>query len=333
MTSANKQDKMALRRALMIVLILVVAYPGRAEQAKRIYRIGYLSLGFRNQPREKTFEDALQSLGYVEGQTIAIEWRYAQEQLERLPELASELVRLKMDVILTSGGYPAVQAAKDVTSAIPIVMVGVSDAVELGFVKSLAHPGGNITGMSNFAPELSGKLVELTKEAIPKAARVAVFIYGPSPNWKLYFKQMDGTAQSLRVQLLPFQISGPDAIESSFETANSKRADALIIPGSAFLNLYRQRIITFATQNRLPTIAFSARWAEDGCPLSYGPNIAEFNRRAAVFVDKIFKGAKAADIPVERPTKFELVINLKAAKQIGLPIPPNVLGRADRVIR
>ena len=324
---------MALRRALMIVLILVVAYPGRAEQAKRIYRIGYLSLGFRNQPREKTFEDALQSLGYVEGQTITIEWRYAQEQLDRLPELASELVRLKVDVILTSGGYPAVQAAKNATSAIPIVMVGVSDAVELGFVKSLAHPGGNITGMSNFAPELSGKLVELTKEAIPKAARMAVFVYASSPNWELYFKQMDGTAQALGVQLLAFQIREPDEIEGSFEKAKNKRADALIIPASAFLNLYRHRIVRLATQNLLPLIGFAATWAEEGCFLAYGPSTAEFNRRAAVFVDKILKGAKPADLPVEQPTKFELVINVKAAKQIGLTIPPNVLARADRVIK
>jgi putative ABC transport system substrate-binding protein len=317
----------------MIVVILVFAYPARAEQAKRIHRIGYLSLGFRNQSREKAFEDALQSLGYVEGQTIAIEWRYAQEQLDRLPELASELVHLQVDVILSAGGYPAVQAAKNATSTIPIVMFGVSDAVALGFVKSLAHPGGNTTGLSNLAPELSAKLLELAKEIIPKASRIAVLAYSAAPNWKLYSNQMEGTARSLGVQLLPFQITEPDQIERSFDAAKSQRADALIIPASAFLSLYRQRVIRLAIENQLPTIGFSAAWAQAGCLLTYGPDTTAFNRRAAIYVDKILKGANPAELPVERPTKFELVINLKTAKQIGLTIPPNVLARADRVIK
>jgi ABC-type uncharacterized transport system substrate-binding protein len=323
---------MVLCRALLVV-ILIVAYPARADQGMKTHRIGFLSLGFRNQSREKAFGDALQLLGYIEGQTIAIEWRYAQEQLHLLPELARELVRLQLDVILTAGGYPAVQAVKDVTSTIPIVMFGVSDAVELGFVKSLAGPGGNITGISNVAPELSGKLLELTKEAIPKASRMVVFAYSSSPNWKLYFKQMEGTARSLGVQLLAFQIGKPDEIESSFHTAMSKRADALVVPSSAFLNLYRKHIIGLATQNRLPAMGFTRTWADEGSLLAYGPNFSEFNQRAAIYVDKILKGANPADLPVERPTKFEFVINLKTAKQIGLIIPPNVLARADRVIR
>ena len=332
-TTANKQDKMALGRALMIAIILIVAYPVRAEQARKIYRVGYLFLGFRNQGREEALKDSLRSLGYIDGQTVTIEWRYAQEHLDRLPELASELVRLHMDVILTGGGYPAVQAVRNATSTVPIVMLGVSDAVELGFVKSLARPGGNITGMSNFAPELSGKLLELTKEAIPQAWRAAVFAYSSSPNWKLYFKQMHGTAQFLGMQLLAFRISKPDQIESSFEIARKKRADALIVPGSAFLSLYRGRIIRLATQNQMPVISFSAAWAEGGSLLSYGPTAGDFNRRAAIYVDKILKGARPADLPIEQPTKFELVINLKTAKQIGLNIPPNLLARADRVVQ
>jgi putative ABC transport system substrate-binding protein len=272
-----------------MILIVILAYPAGAQQTKKTYRLGYLSLGFRNQSRERAFGEALQSLGHLEGQTIAVEWRYGQEQLDRLPELASELVRLQVDVILTAGGYPAVQAVKNATSSTPIVMVGVSDAVELGFVKSLAHPGGNITGMSNFAPELSGKLLELAKEAIPKASRMAVLSYSSSPNWKLYFKQMEGTARSLGVQILAFQISEPDEIERSFDAARSKRAAAVIVPGSAFLNLYRQRIIRLAIEEQLPAIGFNATWAEDGCQLAYGPSTAEFNRRAAIYVDKFLK--------------------------------------------
>lgn len=297
---------MILCRAFMI-LVLVVPYPAGAQQAKKIHRIGFLALGFRNQPREKAFVKALQSLGYAEGKTIAIEWRYAQEELDRLPELATELARLHVDVILTSGGYPAVQAAKNVTATIPIVMIGVSDAVELGFIKSLPRPGGNVTGMSNFAPEISGKLVELTKEAIPKTSRIAAFAYSSSPNWKMYFKEMDATARTLGVQFLGFQINQPKEIESS--------------------------LIALATKKLLPLIGFAPMWAEDGSLLSYGPSPADFLRHAAIYVDKILKGAKPAELPVVQPTKFELVVNLKTAKQIGLTIPPNVLARADKVIQ
>src|SRR5436309_1883515 len=193
-------------------------------------------------------------IGYIEGQTIAIEWRYAHENFDRLPELATEIVRLKVDVIVTSGGNPTVRAVKNATTTIPIVMTGVSDAVELGFVASLARPGGNITGTSILAPELSGKLVELTKEAIPKASRMAVLAYSSSPNWKLYFKQMEGPARSLGVQLLAFQLGAPDEIDSVFGTLRSKRAEAVIIPASGFLSLYRKRITELAAQSRLPAI-------------------------------------------------------------------------------
>jgi putative tryptophan/tyrosine transport system substrate-binding protein len=313
-------------------LLFALSLSAEAQQPKKIPRIGYITTRAAPGAGEKAFLQGLQSLGYIEGKTIAIEWRFAQEKFDRLPDLASELVRLKVDVIVTSGGYPTVQAVKNATTTIPIVMPGVSDAVELGFVASLARPGGNITGISVLAPELSGKLLELAKEAIPKASRVAVLAYS-GLNWKLYFKQMDGTARSLGVQLLAFQVREPDEIESAFDAARSKRADALVVPSSGFLSLYRERICELAAQSRLPAIASPGAWAEQGCLLAYGPTSFETYRRAATYVDKILKGAKPAELPVEQPMKFELVINLKTAKQIGLTIPPNVLARADKVIR
>jgi putative ABC transport system substrate-binding protein len=230
-------------KCLLIMLtafILIFAHVVHAQQPKKVPRIGYLTTRSGAGGGEKAFLRGLQSLGYIEGQTITIEWRFAQEKFDRLPELASELVRLKVDVIVTSGGYRTVQAVKNATTTIPIVMPGVSDAVELGFVDSLARPGGNITGLSVLAPELSGKLLELAKEAIPKASRVAVLAYSASPNWELYFKQMDGAARSLGVQLLAFQLREPDEIESAFDAARNKRADALVVPSSGFLSLYRE---------------------------------------------------------------------------------------------
>jgi putative ABC transport system substrate-binding protein len=317
---------------MLTAFILASVHLAHAQQPKKIPRIGYLATRSAPSTSEKAFLQGLQAMGYIEGQTIVIEWRFAQEKFDRLPDLANDLVGLKVDVIVTSGGYPTVQAAKNATTTIPIVMGGVSDAVELGFVASLARPGGNITGTSVLAPELSGKLLELAKEAIPKASRVAVLAYS-GRNWKLYFKHMDGTARSLGVQLLAFQVRGPDEIESAFDTARSKRADALIIPSSGFLSLYRERIVELAAQSRLPAIASTGTWAEQGCLLAYGPSSAESYRRAATYVDKILKGAKPADLPVEQPMKFEFIINLKTAKQIGVTIPPNVLARADKVIR
>jgi len=318
---------------MLTAFILASVHLAYAQQRKKVPRIGYLATRSSAGGGEKAFLQGLQSLGYIEGQTIAIEWRFAQEKFDRLPEFANELVRLKVDVIVTSGGYSTVQTVKNATTTIPIVMTGVSDAVELGFVASLARPGGNITGISSLAPELSGKLLELAKEAIPKASLVAVLAYSASPNWKLYFKHMDGTARSLGVQLLVFQVRAPDELESAFDTARSKRADAVIIPGSGFLNLHRKRIVELAAQRQLPAIAMGGTWAEQGCLLAYGPSTAESYRRVAVYVDKILKGAKPAELPVEQPMKFELLINLKTAKQIGVTIPPNVLARADKVIK
>ena len=318
---------------MLTAFILASVHLAHAQQPKKVPRIGYLAA--RSQPgaNEKAFLQGLQSLGYTEGQTIAIEWRFAQEKFDRLPELARELVRLKVDVIVTSGGYPTVQAVQKATTTIPIVMTNVNDAVGLGLVASLARPGGNTTGLSSLTPGLSGKMVELAKETIPKASRVATLANTSGLNWKLNFKEMEAAARLLGVQLLALEMRGPDDLDSAFDAARKKRADALILPASGLLTLYRKRIIELAAQSRLPAICSTAAWAEEGCPLAYGPSIAEFYRRAAVYVDKILKGAKPADLPVEQPMKFELVINLNAAKQIGLIIPPNVLARADKVIR
>jgi len=317
----------------LCVLLLTVSFVAQAQQTKKIPRIGYLSPRSGPSPSEEAFLDALRSLGYIEKQTIVIEWRYAQEKFDRLPELASELVRLKVDVIVAASGYPTVQAAQKATATIPIVMANVNDAVGLGLVASLAHPGGNTTGISSLTPELSGKLVELAKETIPKASRVATLANPSGLNWKLNRNAMEGAARSLGVQFLALEIRGPEDLESAFDIARKKRADALILPASGFFALYRKRIVELVVQSRLPAIGSSARSAEEGYLITYGPSTTEFYRRAATYVDKILKGANPADLPVERPTKFELVINLKTAKQLGLTIPQSVLFRADKIIR
>jgi putative ABC transport system substrate-binding protein len=333
MTGRSKAVRPKFRLIMLTAFILASVHLAQAQQAKKVPRIGYLSPRSGPSPSDDEFLDGLRSLGYIEGQTIVIEWRFAQEKFDRLPELASELVRLKVDLIVASSGYPTVQAAQKATTTIPIVMANVTDAVGLGLVASLAHPGGNTTGISSLTPELSGKLVELAKETIPKASRVATLASPSGLNWKLNRKVMEDAARLLGVQFLALEIRGPEDLENAFDLARKKRADALILPASGFFSIYRKRILELAAQSRLPVIGNTARWVEEGCLLAYGPSTAEFYRRAATYVDKILKGAKPAELPVERPTKFELVINLKTAKQIGLTIPPNVLARADKVIR
>jgi putative tryptophan/tyrosine transport system substrate-binding protein len=298
------------------------------QQPGKLSRIGYLSRGYGPGANEEMFRQGLGSLGYIEGQTIAIESRFAHEKLDRLPELAAELVRLKVAIIVAGGGAATVQAAKSATTTIPIVMANVNDAVTLGFVASLARPGGNITGLSNLSPELGGKQLELLKEAVPKISRVAVL-----SRINVNVKEMELAARSLGLQLEVLEVRGPDDIEGAFDGAKGKGANALLVPASSVLAPHRKRVNDLAAQNRLPAICFAPVWAEDGCLLAYGPNISEFYRRAATYVDKILKGAKPAELPVEQPTKFELVINLKTAKQIGVTIPQTVLYRADRVIK
>ena len=319
------------RRILFCLLITVLLPTGSfadAQQPGKIPLIGYLSRGSGPGANEEIFRQGLRSLGYIEGQTIAIEWRFAHEKLDRLPELAAELVRLKVAIIVAGAGAPTVQAAKAATTTIPIVMTNVNDAVALGFVASLARPGGNITGLSNLSPEIGGKQLELLKEAFPKTSRVAVL-----GRIAVNVQEMELAARSLRLRLEILEARGPGDIESAFDAAKRKRANALLVPASSALAAHRKRINDLAAKNRLPAICFAPVWAEDGCLLSYGPNTAEFYRRAATYVDKILKGRTPADLPVERPMKFEFVANLKTAKQIGVTIPPNVLVRANRVIR
>lgn len=305
-----------------------------AQQPGKVPRIGYLSTGSRSSVSAsssvKAFLQGLHELGYIEGKNIAIEYRYAEGQSNRYPELAAELVRLKVDVIFTTTD-PAVRAAKKASKTIPIVFAGVSDAVAAGLVDSLARPGGNATGLSLLSRELGGKRLELFKEAFPKATRVAFL--RPLRGSDTPFREAEAVARTLGLQLQSLGVKGPEDFKKAFEAAKSGGAQGLtVLPGS-FSYLHRAMIADLAAKNRLPAMYPDARYAEAGGLMSYGPNSDDLWRRAATYVDKILKGAKPADLPVEQPTKFEFVINLKTAKQIGLTIPETVLFRADRVIR
>jgi putative ABC transport system substrate-binding protein len=316
------------------VLLLSVSL-AQAQQPAKIPRIGYLG-STSVSARTEAFRQGLRELGYVEGKSIVIEWRRHEGKIDRLPALAAELVRLKVDIIITAGA-PAARAAKEATSTIPIVMTQVGDPVGSGFVASLARPGGNITGLSGLAPELSGKRLELLKEVVPKLSRVAVFGTSTSPDNAQSLKEVELAARELKVQLQYLDIRDardPKDIETAFRAASKGRAEAvLMMVAGAVATAHRTQILDLAVKSRLPVIYRGRAIVEAGGLMAYGVNITDLDRRAATYVDKILKGAKPADLPVEQPTKFELVINLKAAKQIGLTIPPNVLVRADRVIR
>jgi len=275
----------------------------------------------------------VRELGYVEGQNIAIESRWAEGKYDRLPGLAAELVRLKVDVLVTQAA-PAIQAAKEATRTIPIVMAISGDPIGTGFVASLARPGGNITGLSLLATELSGKRLELLKEAIPKLSRVAVIWNSSSPGMAHRFREVQAAARALGVRLQSLEVRGdPSDFEGAFSAATKERPDGLLVVLDPFTTLHRRRIGEFAAGSRLPAVYGSSAFPEAGGLMSYGPNIPDMYRRAAFYVDKILKGAKPADLPVEQPRKFELVINLKTAKELGITIPPEVLLQADRVIK
>ena len=271
-------------------------------------------------------------MGYVEGQNIVIEWRFAEGKIDQVPRNAAGLVRLKVDLIVTTGPRDT-RAAKAATSTIPIVMAQDSDPVGNGFVASLARPGGNITGLSNLSSELSGKQLELLKEIVPKLSRVAVFENLSEPGNRQALREIELAARELRVRLQHMDIRSPDDIEPAFRTAGKEHADALFVLAGAISTFHRTQIADLAAKSRLPAMYPRGEFTEDGGLMSYGVSIADLWHRAATYVDKILKGVKPADLPVEQPMKFELVINLKAAKQIGLTIPANVLARADRVIR
>jgi putative tryptophan/tyrosine transport system substrate-binding protein len=306
-----------------------------AQQPKKIARIGYL---FGSTPAAvarniEAFRQGMRELGHVEGKTFVLEIRYGEGRAERLPELVRELVGLKLDVIVTTTDV-AIAAVKRETHTMPIVMANSSDPVGTGFVASLARPGGNVTGLSNMSPDLSGKRLELLREVVPGLSRVA-FLWNPDVRGNLLdYKETEGAASSLRVQLQSVEVVRAEDLDRAFSAVTKGRAQALIMPAASpvgFSN--RGQIASFAERNRLPSMYGLREYVDSGGLMSYGPSLPDMHRRAATFVDKILKGTKPADLPVEQPRKFELVINLKAAKQIGLTIPPNVLARADTVIK
>jgi putative ABC transport system substrate-binding protein len=320
---------LSLVGAMLFALCLSV----QAQETKKIPRIGLVTLLASPDAPWEAFLQGLRELGYIEGQNITMEYRWAAGKVERLPQLAEELVRLKVDLIVARS-TPAVHAAKNATTTIPIVMLGVADAVGSGFVASLARPGGNITGLTNIMPELAGKRLELLREVIPKLSRVAFLAYGRDPAYKLFVQEAQQAAERFGMKFQPVVITGPEEIESAFSAMIKERAGALIVQPLFVTGLGQgQRIAELAVRHRLPTISDGNGFPEAGGLMLYGPDRKQASYGAAHFVDKILKGRKPADLPVEQPTKFEFIVNLKTAKQIGLTIPQSVLFRADKVIK
>ena len=320
---------------LLPTVLLLTASLVEAQQPTKVPRIGFLSGGSpttTSPARYEAFRQRLRELGYVEGKNIVIEHLWAEGKLDRFPALAAELVRLKVDVIVTWGST-ATRAAKEATNTIPIVMANDADPVASGVVASLARPGGNITGFSTLSPELSGKRLELLKEIVPKLSRVAVLGASTSTSSALALKETELAAGALKLKLQYLDVLDPKDIETAFRAAGKARADAVLTLPTTVLYSQRKQIVDLAVKSRLPAIYPQTEYTEVGGLVSYEPNLADMWRRAATYVDKILKGTKPADLPVEQPMKFEFVINLKAAKAIGLTIPPNVLVRADKVIR
>jgi putative ABC transport system substrate-binding protein len=314
-------------------MLLAPRFSAEAQQPTKIPRIGYLSPSFPSTAgRREALRQGLRELGYVEGKNVVIEWRFAEDKADRLAGLAAELVRLKVEVIVTSGPA-ATRAAKEATSTIPIVMAQDTDPVGNGFVASLARPGGNITGLATLAPEIGGKRLELLKEIVPKLSRVAVLGTSTQPGSAQQLKEVERAAGALGVKLQYLDVLDPKDIEIAFREAGKGRADVVLTLTSPILISHRAQLADLAVKNRLPAMYAQPEYVEDGGLMTYGVNLNDLFRRAATYVDKILKGAKPADLPVEQPKKFELVINLKTAKQIGLTIPPTVLARADRVIK
>jgi putative tryptophan/tyrosine transport system substrate-binding protein len=317
-----------------LITVLLITGHVVAQQPKKIPRIGYLDAPTRDaQPaRIEAFRQGLRELGYVEGKNIVIEHGYAEGKLDRLPALVAELIRLKVDLFVT-GGPTVTRAAKEATATIPIVMLQDPDPVGNGFVASLARPGRNITGLSSLTADLSGKLLELLQEILPKVSRVAVFETSTNIGNAQQLKETERAAEALGVKLQRLDVRGPKDIETAFRAAAKGRADAALVLSGPVVSSHRKQLVELAIRSRLPAIYFTPEWVENGGLMSYGVSFIDLNRRAATYVDKILKGRKPADLPVEQPKKFEFVINLKAAKQIGLTIPPNVLARADKVIQ
>jgi putative tryptophan/tyrosine transport system substrate-binding protein len=325
---------MSLKLAwLATPLLLVCVHLAEAQQPNIIPRIGFLhpAAAASVAARRQAFQEGLREAGYAEGKNITVEYRYGDGEVERVKFAAAELVESKIDVLVT-GAASATSIAKAATGRIPIVMAAVSDPVSLGFVSNLARPGSNITGLSTLSPEVSGKRLEILKEIIPGLSAVGVIGDSRNRDSARSLKETEVAARALRVKHQLAEVRQPEGIDTAFRQLMKLRVDAvLVLPGT--LNSHRKEIVRRALINRLPAIYYAPEWADDGGLVTYGVNFPELYRRAAIYVDKILKGAKPSDLPVEQPTKFELVINLKTAKQIGLTIPPNVLARADRVIK
>jgi ABC-type uncharacterized transport system substrate-binding protein len=323
----------------IVALVVTFAMCGevaQAQQPKKVPRIGYLSSGepASESTRSEPFRLALRELGYIEGQNIAIEYRYTEGKVDRAPELASELVRLKVDIIVVAGGDTWIRATKNATKEISIVMMGTgTDPVEAGHVESLARPGGNVTGVTNLGTELGGKRLELLKQAVPKLARVAVLDDPTIPASVVDVKAVLPAARALGLTIRSWEIRAEGGFEKVFAALNKERPDGLYVTPGGLMNANRKRIADFALNSRLPSVYVRREFVDAGGLMSYGADLADSYWRVAYYVDKILKGVKPADLPVEQPTKFEFIINLKTAKQIGLTVPPEVLARANKLIR
>jgi putative ABC transport system substrate-binding protein len=319
---------------LLVSLAVVSAHLADAQQPPKKPLIGVLVAGSPSsmESRINAFQKRLRELGYKEGQNIVVEYHYAEGNYNRLTAITTDLVRSNANVIVT-WAIPVTQIVKNATNTIPIVMAGGGNPVETGLVESLAKPGGNITGLATIQNELTGKRLELLKEAVPKISRVAM-VFNPEGQVPTQgYEPLKGTAQSLKISLEPLEIRNPNEIDKAFAAIPKNRVDALLLESDPVFNINRQKVIALAAKNRLPAMYPERRWAEDGGMMAYGTDLIEVANRAAIFVDKILKGAKPADLPVEQPTKFELAINLKTAKEIGVTIPQSVLFRADKVIK
>jgi ABC-type uncharacterized transport system substrate-binding protein len=321
---------------ILAAALVASTHLAAAQQPKKVPRIGYLSSVDRptDLPRAEGIRRGLRELGYIEGQNIAIEYRYAEGRPDREPGLAAELVRLKVDIIVVAAGDVTIRAAKNATKAIPIVMMGLGDPVRAGHVESLARPGGNVTGLTNLSRELGGKRLELLKEAVPKLAHVAVLYEANQPSLHEVKELLPADARALKLTIQLWEIRAVDDFEKVFAELNKQRPDGLYSLGAGrVIRPNRKRIAEFALKSRLPSVYSSREIVEAGGLMSYAADLSDGYRRVAIYVDKILKGAKPGDLPIEQPTKFELVINLKTANQIGVTIPQKVLARADKVIK
>lgn len=315
-----------------LVMLAIGTLPAGAQQPTKVPRIGVLISGSPTTHRfmADAFRQDLRELGHIEGQNISLEYRWAEGKLDRLPDLAAELVRLKVDVIVV-GGTTAVRAAKQATGTIPIVVFGAGNLVGAGLVASLARPGGNITGTHDLSPELSSKRLELLKETVPKLSRVAV-LWNPTSSARA-LREIEAAARTFGMQLQVLEVRTPDEFQGAYAAMIRQRADALVIVMDSFTLFHRRKLVDLSVKSRLPMVCEASEFASDGCLIAYGPDRLDAIRKAAGFVDRILKGAKPADLPIDQPTKFHLVINLKTAKALGVTIPQSLLARADHVIQ